>query len=71
MGAAGWHLDLAGPLITVASEPCDQQHNQFDGYTIFFKSFAKAVVFLPPFLATSCSKLFQTGFVSDLRFSFF
>ena len=70
MGAAGWHLDLVGPLSTCGSHVIVQR-NHFADYAFLSNRSQKLWFFLPPFVATSCRKLSQSGFVSELRFSFF
>ena len=78
-GVGRWGHSWVPPRSGVSSnhmwEPCDLHVTcstiSLMLYHFLSKSFAKVVVFLPPFLATSCRKLSQSGFVSDLRFSFF
>ena len=71
MRAAGCYLAFVGPLRQQAAQYIAHAANEFAVCPEFlFESFAKVVVSPPPFLATSCRKLSQSGFVSEFAILF-
>ena len=74
-GVGRWGHSWVPPRSGVSSHhmwaPCDL-HVTCNTISLKAMPFSfQIVVFLPPFLATNCYQLLPSGFVSDLRFSFF